>query len=209
MGPMLMTGLACLGGAIGIGLIASGTWPATEPTPGRATSGRGLAIILIAFCQGGAVLGVVAGLLAIFIAGAVTRPEYGLLAAGPALVGALIGIILIARHWRVGDRLFSVVAGLYVLGLAILGSVVTLLAWLIIDVPAHRLSDWPFLILGLVSAASTLAIGVTGASAVASLRGADEQTIKRIRAAQITRSAVFELGFIGATLAAIALIFLS
>ena len=49
MGPLVMTGLATFGAAVGIGLLMSGTYPTSEPIDGRVPTSRGLAIVLMAF----------------------------------------------------------------------------------------------------------------------------------------------------------------
>ncbi len=199
MGPLLMAGLACGGAAVAISLLAAGT---SRPA---GTASRGFAVVQIAFCQGIAVLGVVAGLLAVF-AGAVPDPAGGLLAAGPAAAGAIVGLGLVVRHRHGSDAGVSTIGAMGIVGLAVLGIVVALLAFVIPVVGTTTLSDWPFIILGPVSGASALAIGVTGARALGSMTGADEETAKVIAAAQISRGALFELAAIGASVVAILLI---
>ncbi len=209
MGPLLMTGLSCFGGAVALGLIAEATWPPDgAPVGRRVPTGRSLAFILIAFCVGVATLGTVVGLLAVFEAGAVTDTAFGLLAAGPAVGGGLIGLVLVARHWRAGDPRISAFAAVNVLGVAVLGCVVALMALFVVEEAPKDLTDWPFAILGLVSATSALAIGVTGASAVRALRGVDEHTAKAIASAEISRCALLQVAFVGASAAAIVLIVL-
>jgi F0F1-type ATP synthase membrane subunit c/vacuolar-type H+-ATPase subunit K len=207
LGPLVMTGLSCFGSAVALGMIATGTWPADgAPVSRQVPSQRSLAIIFMAFSMSIAVIGTVVGLLAIFVAGAVTDATYGLLAAGPAVVGGLIGLVLIARHRRVGDSAISALAAMYVLGAAVLGCVVALMALVVVEEPTKSLTDWPFVILGLVSGASALAIGATGATAVRAMRGADEQTAKAIMSAQISRIGIFQIAYVAAGLIAILLI---
>lgn len=199
MGALLMTGLASFGAAVAIGLLAAGT---SRPA---GTVSRRLAIVQMAYCQGIAVLGTVVGLLAV-TAGAVPDHAGGLLAAGPAAAGAIVGLGLVVRHRLRSDPGISTFGAMFVVGLAILGIVVALLAVFFRDVGTTTLTDWPFIILGPVSTASALAIGVTGARALGSMMGADEETAKVIAAAQISRSVLFQLAAIGASVVAILLI---
>jgi hypothetical protein len=199
MGALLMTGLASFGAAVAIGLLAAGT---SRPTR---TASRSLAIVQMAFCEGIAVLGTMVGLLAV-MTGAVPDPAGGLLAAGPAAAGAIVGLGLVVRHRPDSDPGVSTMGAMFVVGLAVLGIVVALLAFLIPQVGTTTLTGWPFIILGPVSAASALAIGVTGARALGSMAGADEETAKAIAARQISRGALFQLPAIGASVVAILLI---
>jgi hypothetical protein len=205
-----MTGLSSFGAAIALGLIATGTWPPDGAPPKRGIpTSRGLAVILIAFCMGAAVLGTVVGLLAIFVAGPVAQPGYGLLAAGPALAGGVVGLILVARQLDHGDPYVLTFAAVYILGIGSLGVAVALMAVFVVERATKSIADWPFVILGLVSGGAAIAIGATGATAVTAMRGADEQTARAISKAQIQRTFVFQLAFIAASTVAILLIVLS
>ncbi len=209
MGPLLMTGLSCFGAAVGLGLIATGTWPSDgAPVSRSVPNQRGLAVILMAFCQGVGVLGVVVGLLAIFVAGSMADPAYGLLAAGPAVVGGLIGLALVIRHWRSGNPEISSLVALFIVGIVVLGIVVAMLTVLIVPEPTKILSDWPFVVLGLINGSAALAIGATGAGGVAALRGVDELTARTIGNAQVSRCLPFQIAYIGASAAAVLLIVL-
>jgi hypothetical protein len=163
----------------------------------------------MAFCMGAAVLGTVVGLLAIFVASDVTDPADGLFAAGPAAIGGIIGLALVARQRAAGDPRISTLAAIYILNIVVLGIVVALLALSIVEGPTKDLADWPFVVLGLISGASALAIGATGATAVRAMRGVDEQTRKAIAQAQISRSGLIQIPFVVASALAIALIVLS
>ena len=210
MGPLLMTGLSAFGAAVGLGLIAAGTWPPDgAPASRQVPTSRGLAIILMAFCLGAAVLGTVVGLLAIFIAGEVTDPVAGLLAAGPAAVGGLIGLVLVARHWRVGDPRISTLSAVYILNIVALGIVVAMLVLFIVEEPTKDLTDWPFVVCGLINGTCALAIGASGGTAVRAMRGADEQAGTAIVRAQISRNGLLQVPIIASSAIAIALIFLS
>jgi hypothetical protein len=207
VGPLLVTGLSTFGAAVALGLIASGTWPSDgTPTTRQVPTGRSLAIVLMAFCVGVACLGTVVGLLDIFIAGDVADPADGLLAAGPSVVGGLIGLILVGRHARAGDPTVTTLAALYVVTTASLGIVVALLALFVVEEPTKSLPDWPFVIVGLINAACALAIGATGATAVAGMLGVDEPTSSAIARAQIMRCALLQIPFVAASAVAIVLI---
>jgi hypothetical protein len=205
-----MTGLSCFGAAVALGLISPATWPPDEaPVSRQIPTGRSLAIILMAFSIGVAVLGTVVGLLAIVVAGDVADPADGLLAAGPAVIGGIIALALVARERGAGDPLISKLAAVHILNIVVLGIVVALLALFIVQEPTKDLADWPFVILGLINGASALAIGATGATAVRAMRGVDEQTGKAIAQAQIFRSGLIEIPFVAASAIAIALMVLS
>jgi F0F1-type ATP synthase membrane subunit c/vacuolar-type H+-ATPase subunit K len=207
MGALLMTGLACFGAAIAIGILASSTTPTIEVKRG-APSARGLAIILMAFCSGIAVLGVVIGLLAVN-AGLVADPSSGVLAAGGAVVGAVIGIGLIAANWSHLDRYVAWRGIAFAAPLGLLGVVVAVLANIFDDIGTGTLANWPFVVLAPASALAALAIGVTGAGAIRSLPGVDETATKSIVAAQISRCALFQAVAIGASTIGILLIMLA
>ena len=210
MGPLLMTGLSSLGAAVALGLISTGTWPPDgAPVSRQVQSGRSLAIILMAFCLGAAVLGTVVGLLAIFVAGDVTDPADGLFAAGPAAIGGIIGLALVARQRGVGDPRISTLAAVYILNIVVLGIVVAMLAIFVVEEATKNLTDWPFLVLGMISGASALAIGATGATGVRAMRGVDEQAGKAIAQALISRSGLLQIPIVAASAIAIALIVLS
>jgi F0F1-type ATP synthase membrane subunit c/vacuolar-type H+-ATPase subunit K len=204
MGAMLMTGLACLGATIAIALIATSTLRPVGVSTDPPTS-RSLAIILLAFVQGVAVLGVVVGLLAIF-AGKVPDPASGLIAAGPAVAGAIVGLVLVVRNRRASDPKLLAIGATYIVAPAMLGVVVALLANFVVVVGAPRLLDWPFIILGATSSASALAIGVTGARTIRSTAGVNEQTRKALTSAQISRCALFQAASFGASAVAILLV---
>jgi hypothetical protein len=206
---MLMSGLSCFGAAIALGLISAGTWPPEGAPVGREVlTGRGLSSILLAFCLAPGVLGVVVGLLTIFVAGDLTDPAVGLFAAVPAVIGGIVGLALVAHRARAGDQSISTLAALNILGIAFLGVVVAMMALLIVEEPTKDLTDWPFVVLGLINGASALAIGVTGGAAVQSMRGADEPNRRAIAGAQISRTSTFMTASCVACVIAIALILL-
>jgi len=206
LGPLVMTGLAALGAAVGIGWLYASTWiPTHEPTDRRVLTGRSLALVSMAFCEGIAVLGVVVGILAVMTDGQIAQTDR-LFAAGPAVVGAVIGLGLVVRHRQTADPRLVPHAVVFIVGLANLGIVVALLAYILgEDGPKHPI-EGPFVILGLVSLASALAIGRTGARAVRSLERADEIASKAIQAKQIARNALFQIAGVGASIIAVVLI---
>ena len=207
-GAMLMTGLCGFGGAVALGLIATGTSPEDSQHRGsRQPDGRGLAIILLAICQGEAVLGTVVGLLAIFLAG-VTDPAAGVLAVVPATIGALVGLFLVVRHWRASDPTTSGLIVLYILATVVLSAVVALLA-LFIEGPTIPLVDWPFSALGLVSAVATIGIGRIGMTAVPAMRDVEGADAKAIANTQLARVLPFQLSYVAANAIAIALVVLA
>lgn len=196
MGVLVMTGLACFGGAVAIGMVASSTIPTVGFKRGE-PSIRGLAIILIAFCEGPAVLGVSVGLLAIY-AGLVQDASSGMLAAGVAVIGASLGIGLIAANWARTDRSVAAYGMVSAAALGSLGIVVAIVASVIHEIGLGTIAAWPFAVLGTASALSTVAIGATGARSLRSMDGSDAADIKAIAEAQISRSALFLFVAVGA-----------
>lgn len=187
-------------------MLASGTWPPVNDVfDRRVPTGRSLAVILMAFCQGIAVFGVIVGLLAIFL-GPSRDSGYGSLAAAPSITGALIGLVLIVRRWRSADRSIAATAALYLLGIAVLGFVVAMLGYFTDAAGTGGLVDWPFVPLGLLAGTSALAIGGTGVAGIKAMRGADEAASRIIVQSEISRTAIFELAGIGACVVAILLI---
>ncbi len=190
MGPLLLTGLACFGAAVANGLLAASTSrPAVETAP--AARARALVVVLVAFASGIGILGVVAGLLAVFL-GELRGPTAALLAAGPAVVGALIGLGLIVRRTGTLDPGVSTIAALQTIGMGVLGIVVATLAVTIVEKGTTRISDWPFVLLGLASATAAVAIGATGARVIPKITGTDDATARAMFSAQIARCLPFE-----------------
>ena len=208
MGPLVMTGLATFGAAIGVGLLLSGTYPTTEPVDRRGPSGRSPAIVLMAFSMGIGTLGVVAGLLAAMTDGDVGGTAW-LLAAGPAVVGAIIGIAIIVRNQPTANEQLVPIAVSFVVGMAVLGAVVAMLALTFADVGAKHPISGPFEVLGLISLASAIGIGLTGADAVGSMNGAELATARAISARQIRRGALFQAAGVAASAVSIVIIMLS
>ncbi len=204
MGALAMTGLACFGAAIAIGLIAS----AAPRTPGNAPVApgiRGLAMILIAFTMGSAVLGVIVGLLTIFEPG-IHDPTSGLLAVASALVGLVVGLGLMARNAGRADPQVSAFAALFIIGTAILAVVVAILAVFIPSEVVTTLANWPFVVLGMASAGATIAIGLSGAAALRSMVGLDDPSAKVFVAKAISRVFPFQAIGIGVSAVAIMLV---
>jgi hypothetical protein len=204
MGPMLMTGIACFGAGVAIALLATATARHAESSVGLPISTRS-AILLMAFPQGIAVLGVVVGLLAV-TAGAVSNPEGGLLVGGPAVAGAIVGLGVLVRSGQDSDQRVRKMGAAYIAGLGVLGVVVASLAFTLAGSRTTSLIDWPFPILGLASGSSALAIGIIGARAIRSMIGVDDPTGKALQAAQISRLLPFEAVAVGASAIAIVLV---
>jgi F0F1-type ATP synthase membrane subunit c/vacuolar-type H+-ATPase subunit K len=203
MGPMLMTGLALFAAAVDNGLIASRTFP-WPTTSGPGSPVRTLAIVLMAYVEGIAVLGVVVGQLAIFLAGVPT--DAGLLTATLAIVGAIVGIALIVLRRKAADRGITTIAVAFILGSGVLGLVIAVLALTIETPDGSSVADAPFVILGAATAAATLAIGVTGANAMRSLVGVDLPQARRIYNQQIRRCFPLQGVAIGSLFVALVLI---
>ena len=203
-----MTGLACFGAAVAIGLVAAGSTPPSGP-PDKVASyqlaARTLAIILTAFVEGVAVIGVVVGMLAIEV-GSVTDPADGIFAAGPALIGALIGLGLILTHVTNVSVTTALICSGFIVAIGVLSVIVASLAWFIAEPVAAPPNDWPFVVLGLVSGGAALGIGVVGGRAVRGIPDADDQTRQRYQAAQVYRSMPFQVAAIGASAIAIVLV---
>jgi F0F1-type ATP synthase membrane subunit c/vacuolar-type H+-ATPase subunit K len=201
---MLFTGLACFGAAIAQGLLASRT-PGPIGSSLGPSHARGLAIILLAFVEGIAFLGVVVGFLVIVYC-AVSAPTDGLLAAGPAIVGAIIGVELIVLRLGSADRGVAQIGAAFIIRIALLSVVVPLLLATTGQAIAISVSDPPFVVLGALSGTAALGIGVSGARALGSLATATDQAAITIRASQIARCMPLQGVSIIATVIAILLL---
>lgn len=207
MGPLVMTGLATFGATVGVGLLLSGTYPTTDPIDRQTPTGRGLAIVMMAFSMGIGTLGVVVGLLAA-MTGADVAGTAWILAAGPAAAGAIVGIAIIVRNQPTADVQIVPIAVSFVVGMGVLGAVAAMMALTFADGgPKHPISG-PFEVLGLVSLASAIGIGLTGARAVRSMNGADEASSGTISSRQIMRGALFQAAGVAASVVAIVIIML-
>ncbi|MEO8470404.1 MAG: hypothetical protein ABI573_12150 [Chloroflexota bacterium] len=205
MGPLVMTGLATFGASMGIGLLMSGTYPTSEPIDGSVPTSRGLAIVLMAFCTGLGVLGVVVGLLAVMLA-ATIGPNDSLLAAVPAVAGALVGVAMIVRNRPSLNAALVPISISFIVAMAMLGVMVPVIATSLGDPGTKHPIDGPFGILGLVSLIASLAIGRTGATAVRSMNGASEEVRRSISGRQIARSGIFQATGVVVTVIAIVMI---
>jgi len=207
MGPLVLTGLAAFGAAIGVGWVVAST-SATTPVPQdrRAPSARRFAITSLAYTQGTAVLAAVAGILSVTLRAAPTGSDR-LLAAGPAVLGALIGLGLVAQRGRAADRAVAAQGVMFILSAAVLGVVTTLLANVLTSTASAPI-EGPFAVLGVVAMAAALALGVNGAQAVRAMADVDETETKRVMARWVVRSTLLQIPGAGASLIAIVLIVL-
>jgi F0F1-type ATP synthase membrane subunit c/vacuolar-type H+-ATPase subunit K len=203
--PLVMTAFAALAAATGIGWISASTWRPVEPPVRGEPSGRSLAIISMAFCEGMAVLGVVAGLLAIFMDVPVAPIDEALAAALP-IAGAVLGVVLVVRDRAATDPKVAIFAANFILGLGVLGAVVSYLGTIIADHRVDLASPGPYVFLGLAQLIAIVGIAVTSASSIQAMRGADLAAAKAILARQVLRSTIFELVGVGAFV--IALLFI-
>ncbi len=208
MGPLVMTGLATFGAAVGVGLLLSGTYPTTEPIDRPPPTGRGLAIVMMAFSMGIGTLGAVVGLLAAMTDGDVGGTAW-ILAAGPAAAGAIVGIAIIVRNQPTANAQLVPIAMSFTIGMGFLGALVAMLALTFADVGAKHPINGPFELLGLVSLASAIGIGLTGAGAVRSMNGADVASARTISSRQIMRGALFQAAGVAASAVAIVIVMLS
>ena len=205
MSPLIMTALAALAAATGIGWISASTWRAVEPPARGEPSGRSLAIVSTAFCEGIAILGVVAGLLAIFMDEPVA-PIDEVLAGALPIAGAVLGIVLVIRHRRTIDPLVAIQATGFILGLGGLGLVVSFLGTIIADNGGEPGDPGFYVILALAQVIAIAGIALTSANSIQSMRGADVVATRAILARQILRSAIFELIGVGGFVIALLLI---
>jgi F0F1-type ATP synthase membrane subunit c/vacuolar-type H+-ATPase subunit K len=212
MGPLLVTGAACFGAAVGIGLVTGAAGRAFGQTAEPAAV-RGLYIVLAAFIEGIGVLGVVIGVQAIFVSD-VGDSSAAIVAAVPAVGGAVAGIILAGRSalsWRspvfVGTR--------FIAGLGVLGVVIGVLA---VEMGGGRTiegGDGPFVIIALVMLAAAIGHGLSGARSLDALGEARSGgpsgigtpgTVEFVRMQAIRRAAFFELAAVLAVVVAVLLI---
>jgi F0F1-type ATP synthase membrane subunit c/vacuolar-type H+-ATPase subunit K len=171
MGPLLVTGAACFGAAVGIGLLTAAAARALADTTEQAAI-RGLHLVLIATEQAIGVLGVVIGILAIVVTG-VGDTTSAILAAVPAVGGAVTGTILARRAGKV--RIRTPLGLPFIGGLGLLGVVVGIEAVVIGKHRAISAGDGPFAIVALVLLTAALWGGVTGARGLESAaRGRSE-----------------------------------
>jgi F0F1-type ATP synthase membrane subunit c/vacuolar-type H+-ATPase subunit K len=211
MGPLLVTGAACFGGAVGIGLITAAAARALADTTEQGAI-RGLHLVLIATEQAIGVLGVVIGILAIVVAG-VGDTTSAIVAAVPAVGGAVTGTIL-ARH--AGKAGIRTPLGLpFIGGLGLLGVVVAIEAVVIGKNRAIGAGDLPFAIVALVMLCAAQWGGVTGARGLErAARGRSEGpsglrvpgTLEHERVLAIRNATVVQSTAIVAAIVAIALI---
>ncbi len=202
MGPLLLTGLICFAAAVALGLLTSSVRPLDGKEHGAQV--RGLFIVQAAFVVGIAIWGVVVGVLAV-TAG---HPTGALLAAGPAVAGAVFGVAMALRSADGGARRTSSVGVWLIVWVGSLGVVVGLLATFIAEYATRSLSDWPFVVLGVAGSVAVLGVGWTGSAALRAIDGADAAGVETIRAAQLTRCLWLEIAGLAAIGIAIAIVLL-
>jgi hypothetical protein len=204
MGPLLLTGLALFGAIVGIGLVAqSAAVPAAAV--GQVSPARRLALILIAFAAGCGVLGVVEGLLAI-TQGAIARSASAAIPPASAIAGAVLGLMPVVRNAGRLDPWVTSKAVVFVGGLVVLAVVVGFLSAMIQAVPRGSSSDWPFALLGVVSAAGTIGIGEVGGRWIRRVAAVDGEVAVTMVSTAITRVLPFEMAGYVASLIGIALV---
>jgi hypothetical protein len=175
MGSMLLAGLVLAAAAVAIGLLVRAPTALSDaPAPRRnepVSPDVRAAIVLAAFVQGIAVLGVVQALLAIFL-GDVHDRTAGLLAGLPALAGGLAALAIIVRSDRPIDRRAGAIGRAYVLALGALGVVVMALAYLIeVTATASPAPDLAYIALGLLSGIAEIGVGRVGSAGIRALGG--------------------------------------
>ena len=183
MGPLAMTGLVLLGAAIGLGLLASRSRPASVRTD--APRIRALLTIAAAFIQGIGVLAVVVGLLAVELGDAAGQSSAPVVA-GLAVAGALLGIGIIARSAGRVDPQAALLGAMFTIGLGTLGAVTGILAIVLDERGTGAPPDWPFIVVGIVGGVCALSIGWVGGRALTAATAADAD-LAAIRTAMLRR----------------------
>jgi hypothetical protein len=156
----------------------------------------------MAFCEGIAILGVVAGILAIYTGRAVA-PIDEVLAAVLPIAGVVLGIVMVVRDRATSDSRVAIQATSFILGLGVLGPVVAFLGSISASNRVDPGDPGLYLILGLAQLIAILGIALTSATSIRSMRGADIVATRVIFARQILRSAIFELVGVGSFVIAI------
>ena len=201
MGPLLVTGAACFGAALGIGLITAAASRALAETS-EPKALRGLQMLLLATEEAIGVLGVVIGILGIVIAG-VGDTSSAIVAAVPALGGMAAGMILALRTDR-GSIRAQPIAFRFMGGLGLLGVVAGIEAVTIGNGHTIRGSDGLFAIVAVVFLSAALFGGVSGARGLAGLRVPG--TLERVRARAISRALLVQSSAIVAAVVAVIII---
>jgi F0F1-type ATP synthase membrane subunit c/vacuolar-type H+-ATPase subunit K len=203
VGPLTLTGLALFGAAVAIGQVASR--PARAAASNEVTPARRLAFILIAFATGCGVAGVVVGVLAIEF-GRPGDPMEAPVAAVLGIVGAVVGLLPIIRDLGVLDSWVVRRAAPFIAGLAVLGVVIAVLAS-VIDVPGEApAQNGAFLVLGLISAAGVIGLGIVGRRMLDDVEAAPATESAAQVSRAIARIIPFELVAYGASIAGILLV---
>ncbi len=125
------------------------------------------------------------------------------------MIGAVIGLTLLGRRRQNADRRILILSVNLIAGLAVLGYVVAQLATFGPTTESTAQPDWAFLLLGLVSGLSSLALARSGVRALRAAVGVDDQAFKVIYDAQLVRVVLFQGIGTAAAVVAILLIVLS
>ncbi len=181
MGPFWLTGIVLFGATMALGLLTSSVRPLG--TPEAAAPARSLFVIHAAYIEGIGILGVVVGLLAITNG----LPAAPIVVAGPAVVGAGVGLGIVLARRRSLEPTTTTIGAMFIVGLAVLGIVVAILGRTLAVQRTVEVLDWPFIVGGLVAAAAALEIGRSGGIAVGNTIGADADAAALIRERQIRR----------------------
>jgi hypothetical protein len=216
VGPLVFTGLALFGSAAAIGLVTAASSPPPGPTGGPRPGAIGsvtvvaavrrLCLILIAFAMGLGVLGVVVGILAVE-AVVPLDPASAVLVPALALIGAGLGFAPVIKNRAELDPWVVSKAALFAGSLIVLAVVVAVLAGVIRATGAAQHPPDVFLLLGLVSAAGSIGIGIVGAQSVRTLVGVDEPAATVLLARAVPRVVPFELAAVVSTVVAMVVLF--
>jgi hypothetical protein len=184
IGPLVLSGLAIFGAIVGIGRLA------TAPPPNRATvrpvpASRSLAIIFLAFIEGHGVVGVVVGILAI-VGGIEVDPSTAPVVVILALLGAVIAVLPMIRDGSDLDPWIVTKAIPFMGGLIVLAIVLVILASVIQETGSGTPPAWAFPILGLISAAASISLGVLGRRSIEAAARAEDSDVAAIRARAIS-----------------------
>ena len=212
MGPFLVVGAACFGGAVAIGLITSAAVQAASSST-QPLAVRALYVLSVAFREGTGVLGVIIGFLAITLAD-VGDGSTAIVVAVLAVGGAVAGLILASRGGPDVARLRSLGVP-FIGGLGTLGLVVAVLGVIMGSGATMKTGDGPFAIVALILFVVQLLAGILAARDIAELGGSPSGgdaavttpgTLEYVRARAIRVAALMQLIVVAAVTIAILLL---